>query len=151
MSKTTARKSAVKPSKTTVRVSESSENLKVLWLFDRLDKSGKFAFDISRPDFDHKGFLDKLISYSSMTWSGVRRQTHDDGKSKHHFLSDAGMFSDEARARIDKLQLWEDTDRIFSFAFSNMLRIIGIRDRERFHVIWYDAKHEFCPSHLRRT
>ena len=132
-----------KPSKTTIRTSSNSEGLKILWVFDKIDRDGLFAFNISRSDFDHKGFLDKLISYSSMTWAEVRRQTHDAGKSKHHFLADVDRFSSEALERINKLRLNEDTDRIFSFAFTNLLRIIGLREAEKFYVIWYDACHEF--------
>ena len=45
-----------------------------------------------------------------------------------------------------ELRLNEDTDRIFSFAFTNSLRIIGLREAEKFYVIWYDAYHEFYPS-----
>ena len=134
-----------KAHKTTVRISVGSESSKVLWIFDKIDRDGLFAFNINRSDFDHKGFLDKLISYSSMTWAEVIRQTHDAGKSKHHFLADVDRFSNEAIERINKLRLNEDTDRIFSFAFTNLLRIIGLREAEKFYVIWYDAYHQFYP------
>lgn len=81
-----------------------------------------------------------------MTWAEIRRQTHDAGKSKHHFLTEVDGFSYEALERINKLRLTEDTDRIFSFAFTNLLRIIGLREAEKFYVIWYDAYHQFYPS-----
>lgn len=133
-------------SKNTVHSPSSSENLKVIWIFDRIDRDGKFAFDLNRPDLEHKGFLDKIISYSAMTWGQIRMQTHDRGKSKHHRLTEVDRFSLEARERIKKLALDEDTYRIFSFAFGNMLRIIGIREQEKFCVIWYDTNHEFYPT-----
>ena len=123
-----------------------SENLKIIWLFDNVDKDGIFAFDINRPDFDHKEFLDKLLSYSNMTWGEIRKQTHDSGKSKHHFLEDVCKFSKEARERVKAKKLENDSDSIFSFALNNKVRIIGIRQREFFHVIWYDKNHEFYPS-----
>ena len=112
-----------------------SENLKIIWLFDNVDKDGIFAFDINRPDFDHKEFLDKLLSYSNMTWGEIRRQTHDGGKSKHHFLDDVYKFSKETRERVKAKNLENDSDSIFSFALNNKVRIIGIRQREFFHVI----------------
>ena len=135
-----------KTSKTTVRVDASSEGEKVIFLFDRIDRDGKFAFDVSRADFDHKGFLQKVIDYSGMTWAEVRRQTHDAGKSKHHYLTEVSRYSQEAQDRIEKLGLMQDTDRIYSFALGNKLRIIGLREREKFHVVWYDSNHEFYPS-----
>ena len=144
--KRTARLSHGDKSKTTVRAEQSSEGEKVVFIFDRIDRGGKFAFDVNRKDFNHKGFLEKVIEYSSLTWGEVRRQTHDAGKSKHHYLTEVSRYSPEAQERIIKLKLMEDTDRIYSFAFGNKLRIIGLRQREKFYVVWYDANHEFYLS-----
>ena len=133
-------------SKKTVKPENGYENSKIIWCFDRIDRNGPFAFDVNRQDFLPREILDKMISYSSMTWREITRHTHDDGKSKHHFLNDADKFSDAARARISAMKLGEDTDHIFSFALQNKLRVIGLRDREFFHVLWYDSRHEFYPS-----
>ena len=116
-----------------------------VWYFDRLDKSGPFAFDTSRRDFRHREFIDKMVAYSNMTWADIKRQTHDDGKSKHHILDEAG-FSHDAVERIKAKHMEEDTDEIFSFAFQNLLRVIGVKQNEEFHVVWYDANHQFYPS-----
>ena len=121
-------------------------NQTIILRFDMLDRDGAFAFDLLRPDFDHKEVLDKLISYSNMTWAEVIRQVHDRaGKSKHHFLSGSGL-SHEAIERIRAKKLEEYSDSIFSFALQNRLRIIGIRAGVEFHVVWYDPEHRFCPS-----
>ena len=136
--------------KQTVRLMGSSENELSIWRFDKIDRNGKFAFDIRRKDFQHKEFMDKLISYSSMTWSEIRNQTHDGGKSKHHFLN-VDSLSKPAQERIAVLRLEEDTDRIYSFALQNKLRIVGLRDNSEFHVLWYDPNHEVCPSKKRNT
>ena len=132
--------------KQTVQNANSSNGKKAIWLFDELDKDGDFAFDILREDFQHKEFLDKMISYTNMTWNQILAQTHDQGKSKHHFLKESGL-SRVAKERICALDLEQDTDRIFSFALQNKLRIIGLRENELFHVKWYDPKHECYPSH----
>ena len=116
-----------------------------VWRFDLLDRAGPFAFDTSRPDFQHREFLDKMIAYSNMTWAEIKRQTHDKGKSKHHMLDESG-FSPAAWERIRAKHLEEETDAIFSFAFQNLLRIIGVRRNAEFHVVWYDANHQFYPS-----
>ena len=62
-----------------------------------------------------------------------------------------GVCNEEAQQRIAALQMEDRTDSIFSFAFNNMLRIIGVRDGEFFHVVWYDERHQFCPSKLKHT
>lgn len=124
----------------------STDNQNPIWMFDDLDRSGPFAFDLTREGFDHQDFLSKMISYSNMTWAEIKTQTHDNGKSKHHFL-DANGFSKAAQERIAAKKKEQETDVIFSFAFNNTLRIIGTRADEKFHVIWYDINHEFYPSH----
>lgn len=85
-----------------------------------------------------------------MTWTEVKKQTHDDGKSKHHFLSPQ-FLSPEAAERLKAKQLEEYSDSIFSFALDNKLRLVGIRKNEDFHVLWYDPEHEVCPSKKKHT
>lgn len=129
----------------------STENSRSIWLFDMLDKNGSFAFDLHSNNFNHRDFLDKMISYSNMTWAEIKRQTHDNSRSKHHFLK-LDSLSKSALERVKFMkydQLYPD--QIFSFAFTNTLRIIGIRIDEYFHVVWYDSNHQFCPSHLKHT
>ena len=128
----------------------SSDNEKIVWVFDNLDVSGEYAFNLDR--ISHDGNLltvfSHMISYSSMTWVEVKRQTHDGGKSKHHFLDVSGM-SDSAKSRL-KFKLSDDEDdvfdSVFSFALTNRLRIVGIRQDRFFHVMWYDPEHKFYPS-----
>ena len=128
----------------------STENLKTIWVFDKIDKNGDFSFDLNKPSFDHFGFLSKMIEYSNQTWAEVRKATHDQSKSKHHFIA-ARELSKSAQKRFKDLKLDESSDAIFSFSFNNKLRIIGIRESQFFHVIWYDANHSVCPSNLKHT
>lgn len=136
--------------KTSTSSNRSTDDKNVIWVFDKLDKDGEFAFDIDGDGFRHRDFLDKMISYSNRKWSEIKRDTHDKAKSKHHFL-EIGTLSKAAKERIKKMELEEFSDAIFSFAFDNKLRVIGIRENELFHVVWYDPEHKFCPSHLKHT
>lgn len=148
--KVTRHKQSDASKKTVKGENYSSDSLKSVWCFDRIDRVGKFAFNIDRDDFSHKDFLEKLLNYGSMTWSEIKKQTHDDGKSKHHFLPTYEL-SKEAIDRFKIKGFPEEADSIFSFALENKLRIIGIRKNEFFHVMWYDPEHEFCPSKKKRT
>jgi hypothetical protein len=82
-----------------------------------------------------------------MTWAAIKKQTHDNGKSKHHFLS-ANSLSKAAKERIKDKHLEESSDYIFSFALNNLVRVIGIRnpDSAEFEVVWYDPNHQFALS-----
>ena len=137
-------------SKTVSGEKHSTDNERVQWCFDKLDRDGKFAFDLSRKDFDHHEVLEKIIAYSNMTWIEAKMQTHDRrNKSKHHNL-DFPELSPEAVERFNAKKFNDKyEDAIFSFACQNTLRIIGIRINEKFHVVWFDPKHEFCPSKKR--
>lgn len=128
-----------------VERSGSTIGVKPIWRFDMIDRSGKFAFDLSRDDFKHKEVLQKLMDYGEMTWADIDRQQHDKGKSKHHYL-EYNSLSSEAKERIQKRKFDEETDVIYSFALQNLLRIIGFRQGAEFHIVWYDPNHEFCPS-----
>lgn len=109
-----------------------------------IDMDDPFAFNLNREDFNHKEVLDKLVQYGRMPWKDIDAQTHDKfGKSKHHFLSLESL-SDMAIDRINAKAI-EDTDAIFSFAFQNKLRVIGIRDHADFHIVWHDPNHQFAP------
>lgn len=129
----------------------SSDNKCVIWRFDMLDKNGSYAFNLQSDNFNHKDFLDKMIIYSNMTWSEIKNQTHDKGKSKYHFLS----LENVSQSALERIKYFEYDklypNSIFSFAFNNTLRIIGIRINEDFHVVWYDKSHTFCPSKLKHT
>lgn len=133
--------------KETAKIPNSNDREYPVWTFRDIDRDGEFRFDTARSDFDAKNFLQKVISLSTMTWAEVIQQTHDNGKSKHHFLS-VNSLSKEALKRIAAKKLEDLTDQIFSFAFSNKLHVIGIRetDNPTFRVIWYDAEHKFSLS-----
>lgn len=151
MAKRTNQKGQHKASKHTIKENGySSDGKQIIWLFDMIDRSGDFAFDLNRGDFLHKEVLEKIIDYSNMTWAEVKRQTHDEGKSKHHLLA-VDSLSKEAIDRFKAKHLEEYSDAIFSFAFQNKLRIIGIRENEYFHVLWYDPEHQVCPSNKKYT
>lgn len=144
------KKTTDKKEKSIVKISEGTDKEYPVWIFTNIDKAGKFAFDLKRTDFQHQEVLDKMINYSNMTWADIKNQTHDDGKSKHHII-EYQKLSKDAQDRIKAKKLEQDSDAIFSFALQNRLRIVGIKRGKEFHVLWYDPKHEACPSTKKHT
>lgn len=123
----------------------STDNFLMLWDFSNVDADDCFKFDPYREDFEAKEIFSKVIHFSRRKWSELKNDTHDNGKSKHHFLADA-VLSNEAERRISKLHLEERRDQIFSIRLTNKIRIIGLREGARFVVKWFDPNHKFCPS-----
>lgn len=149
---TDKRKYQLSRNKVTARSQQGNENEFPVWTFENFDKDGKFKVDPNREDFDCRDFLNKMLAFSQMTWGEIKKQTHDRGKSKHHFLSPQS-FSKEAAERIDAKGLNDYADYIFSFALNNTVRVIGVRDPNAptFQVVWYDPTHEFAPSNKKHT
>lgn len=68
-----------------VKIELAHTVVKPIFRFEKLDRNGSFAFDLNRTDFDAYDFLQKMINYSQMSWIEIEKQTHDNGKSKHHY------------------------------------------------------------------
>lgn len=133
--------------KSKVCILKPTQDDKVVWRFHRIDKNGKFAFDIARADFNHKLILGKILLYSTMTWQEIEHATHDSGKSKNHIVRNAqSEISREAWQRIEAMRLENEVDSLFSLAVTNLIRIWGLRLGNEFHVLWYDPKHEVFPA-----
>ncbi|MCL1986575.1 MAG: hypothetical protein FWG64_01190 [Firmicutes bacterium] len=123
----------------------STDNRKMIWIFDNVDNDGLFRFDPNRPDMNCADILDKIIQYSKRTWSDIKAEKHDKGKTKHHHLSGDG-FSKAALERIHSLKINVADDAIFSIRINNLTRIIGLRDGEKFIIKWFDPAHNFYPA-----
>ena len=150
MSKHTRERSAPKHKLSKSPATFSTDGEICVWTFQKIDRSGVFAFDPRRADFDSQDVLLKMLGYSTMTWREIKTQTHDNGKSKHHELNPASL-SAQAISRIRAKGFEESTDALFSFALNNKVRVVGIRNGAEFQVVWYDANHEFAPSTLKHT
>lgn len=125
---------------------ESSNNKYLVWRFDKADQNGLFRFDLEREDMDHKLLLQKIMVYSNRTWGEIIRETHDQKNKTCHHPLDVAKVSTQALERIRAMELEGRTDGLFSLRLGNLKRIVGIRENEVFHAIWYDPKHEFYPS-----
>lgn len=128
---------------------EQDENITgyPVFRYDMIDREGPFAFHLARKDFNHRLVLEKIMTYSCMTWTDIRMQTHDrSNKSKHHPLEDASRLSGDAQERLKKMHREQLSDELFSFALTNKLRLIGYLHGDDFHVFWYDAEHGVYPS-----
>jgi len=123
----------------------STDNRKMVWIFDSVDNDGLFRFDPNRPDMNCADILDKIIQYSKRTWADIKAEKHDNGKTKHHFLAVDGL-SKAALERVKKLKVDNTGNNIFSIRINNLVRIIGLRYGEKFIIKWFDPAHNFYPA-----
>ena len=125
MGKRTAEKSVNSKKETSEEKITSNNSAHIIWSFEKIDRNGKFAFDITRKDCNVEELVNKLIEFSTMEWSELL--SPNAGKSNHHLLSESSL-SEEAKNRIKIMKLEQETDSIFSLRLNSKTRLIGIRD-----------------------
>lgn len=83
-----------------------------------------------------------LIAKENQTWGEIKKETHDDGKTKNHFI-DIQRIDPNAQKILQDRNLIED--RIFSLRIDNKKRLFGyLRDDGVFDIIWFDPNHSIC-------
>lgn len=124
----------------------TDDSMSPIWDFGNIDNDGCFALNTKTRSINTGLLLEKLISYSSMSWTQIKTMTHDEkNKTKNHYLDYMGI-SDEGRKRIKVKQISEENyELIFSFALDNKTRLIGLKNGRIFQAIWYDSEHSFYP------
>ena len=113
----------------------------VCWQFSLMDMVGPFSFDnLSLEDWQL--ILDNLKFWETMTWNEIA------GRRNHAISTD--NLSPEAKKRLIELEL-DDIDEVFSLHLDGKKRLIGIRDRNIFRVLWWDPEHKVCPAPKKHT
>ena len=130
------------PKEHNVRKTELNNNYgAICWQFAKMDMSGPFSF--SNMSFEEwLLILGKMREWETMTWSEIA------GNRDHAIAVES--LSQEAKKRLIEIEM-DDIDEVFSLHLDGKKRLIGIRDRNIFSVLWWDRKHEVCPSHKKHT
>lgn len=93
--------------------------------------------------------IEKLQLCESLTW-GDMIQVYG-GKTEgnnHHFFSIEELPKDK---RLYLSAKFQEHDQAFSFRMDGKKRLIGVKDRAVFYVLWYDPEHEILKSEKRYT
>ena len=111
------------------------------WRFGRADRGGPWPWSaVDRATLPE--VIAKLGSFETMPEHELRS-----GGSHPVELS---TLSRAAIGRLQELQQ-DDLDFLFSFRLSGANRVWCIQDASVMHVLWWDPRHEVCPSLLRNT
>jgi hypothetical protein len=112
------------------------------WRVNRLDWDGQWGWEQCSHHSLLKEIIPKLHDYETMTWADV------DGKSGSHSVAVKDLIP-EAQKRLTEIDTAED--ELFSLRLAGECRIWGIRDIAIFRIVWWDPKHEVCPSTKKHT
>ena len=94
-----------------------------------------------------KDIYPTLKHFEKKTWFEIESETFygkRKNKTKHHSVQISKLIP-EARRRLETLRL-DDIDELFSIRISGKIRLWGIRKKSYFQALWFDLKHEICPS-----
>lgn len=120
---------------------QSCEGEYLCWRFSIMDMGGPFSFaDVKAKTWQR--ILEKMRQWDSMTWGEI------EGDDNHAVA--VAQLSSKAQKRLLEIGQ-DDIDEIFSLRLIGRERLIGIRDRHVFRVLWWDPYHQVCPSRKKHT
>ena len=125
----------------------TEQNQLFRWRVNHMDYGGSFSWE----EFSVREFCNILVCWlqelETMSWEEVYRKGS-------HTLSWSSL-SPAAYRRFDEIkdQLPEtlaDAD-LTSLRVNSVQRIIGLRDRSQFYLLWWDPQHQVSPSSKKHT
>lgn len=120
----------------------NSENQFIRFRFDLVDLDSKWCLTRIN-SAHHKLLLNKLKHFESMKVNEV----FNGASGKDYPPSE---IIPEAQNRLSEKSL-DDIDFISRLSLGGTERLYGQRRGNEFSIIWWDPKHEICPSPLRHT
>jgi hypothetical protein len=128
------------------------------WSFKHISKEKVWSFkpisfiSESNNSLDTKCILSLLSSYESMTWSDIKRKTHDNSKSSNHFIEDFNTLHEDAKNKIRSMKI----ENLFSLSLGSTTRIYGILESRVLEILWFDDNHGdndtcVCRSNKKHT
>ena len=111
------------------------------WRIGTLDEEGPWGWNKVSQDLFLEEILPKLKNFETMTWESIINGSHE--VPVNNIIS-------KAKKRLSEIKQ-EDIDSLFSLRLTGEKRIWGIRVCNILNILWWDPKHEVCPSTLKHT
>ncbi len=94
--------------------------------------------------------LPHLIQRESQTWQEIIEQSggRNTGTNSHEIPISDICKSAQEELEVRKL---DDIDVLFSLRIDSQKRLWGVRYGRILKIMWYDPKHEICPSYKKHT
>ena len=123
-----------------------SDHSRFAWSLELADYGGKWGFttEVFRSAWCDK-ILSKLRHYEGSKWAEIANATggRSSGTRNHH-INVSGIIKD-AQKRLGIIEM-DDLDQLYSLRLASRMRIYGVVQGRVLKIIWYDPKHEVCPS-----
>jgi hypothetical protein len=113
---------------------------------DPHDPGGTSVLHQFSKSIDHK-LLDHLKSRENMQWKALMTQAGGKKSGTNSHSIPIHNLIKEAKDRITELGI--DADELTSVRLTGTERVFGILEEGVLDIIWFDRKHEICPSYKR--
>jgi len=117
---------------------ERIEDKKLSWKFSIIDTDGEWTFKNIKKDYFWDHLLNKLKNYESQTVGEFIIPEHN------HKIEKCRLRK-EAQKRLIEIEL-DDCDELYSVHITSKKRLWGILEGSYFKILWWDPRHEICPS-----
>lgn len=142
--KRSSRKANPKTQKTPTSItSQTTKDNNIVWDVSRIDDGGKWGWRRINCSFFFKEIWRKMRNFESTTWAEIEGDTH-------HMIPVSRIIK-SAQKRLQELG-HDDQDSLASFHINGKQRLWAIRRSVNiFYLLWWDPKHEICPSSKKHT
>ena len=122
----------------------------VSWRFSRMDRGGDWGYNQINKNNAWKDVFQKLRDFDSMTWDALLKDRRGKSRGNANHWIPKEKLSKKARDRLNDVKRF-DIEEVFSLRLTGKIRIFGVRNGSVLEILWYDPKHEVCPSTKRNT
>ena len=98
---------------------------------------------------DIQSVILKLVSLEGQTWGQILTTPKGKGTGTKNHLIARNDIVKPAQSRLAEKNIWYD--ELYSIRINGNDRIWGVIQDGVFSIIWYDPKHEICPSLKKHT
>ena len=117
----------------------------ISWRFSRMDRGGDWGYEQINTNNAWEDVFQKLQNFDSMTWDALLKDLRGRSRGNANHEVPREMLSKKARDRLNRIGRL-DIEEVFSLRLTNKGRIFGVRNGSVLEILWYDPKHEVCPS-----
>ena len=117
---------------------ERIQDRKLSWKFSIIDTDGEWTFKNIEKDTFWNRLLGTLKNLESQTIGEFIRPIHNHKIEKYKLCK-------KAQERLIEIKL-DDYDEFYSVHITGIKRLWGILEGSYFKILWWDPRHEICPS-----
>ncbi|MBU2549949.1 MAG: hypothetical protein KKB20_16170 [Proteobacteria bacterium] len=125
-----------------VKKAESTHNQCLVWQSGTMDRGGAWGWEKIDPVTWWDTICPARHDFQTMKWINILGD-------KHHLVS-IGKLEKQAQDRLAEI-CQDDVDELCCLRLGATERIWGVKEAEKFKVLWWDPNHEIYPYQLKHT